>query len=345
MADIVVKRFHKSCPLCDCTHEVEERLRMTTAVIKGEEVTYEERFYFCANAEESENEYETAAMMNENLLRARNAYRKKLGLLTSEEIIEIRERYGLSQVDLARLLGWGEATIARYESKAIQEGAYDAMLRLIRDNPLCALDFLKKNKERFTEDKYLSIREKMMEQLDCYGKEFLTRQSLEGEYADFDVPSDSNGFTVLDIDKLETVISYFAERMDALYKTKLMKLLWYADVLCFIQTGRAMTGLVYRHEKRGALPVGHYRLMSLENLTVREEIHDGKEMFHIYPSEQTDCTLLTGEETEVLERVVKKFKTYRATDIVDYMHGESAYQRTALGEIIPFHLAKEIRAF
>ena len=102
---------------------------MTTITIKGKEVVYEERFYFCANADEDENEFENGAMTNENLLNARNAYRVKMGLLTSDEIVAIRESYGLSQVDLAKLLGWGEATISRYESKAIQDEAYDTMLK------------------------------------------------------------------------------------------------------------------------------------------------------------------------------------------------------------------------
>lgn len=101
---------------------------VTYRAIKGKEVVYEERFYFCANADEDENEFENGAMTNEKLLNARNAYRVKMGLLTSDEIVAIRESYGLSQVDLAKLLGWGEATISRYESKAIQDEAYDTML-------------------------------------------------------------------------------------------------------------------------------------------------------------------------------------------------------------------------
>ena len=113
----LIRKIHMSCPLCDKTHEIEERKRTTTIIIKGEEVTYEERFYFCANSDEDENEFETGTMTNENLLNARNAYRVKMGLLTSDEIVAIRESYGLSQVDLAKLLGWGEATISRYESR------------------------------------------------------------------------------------------------------------------------------------------------------------------------------------------------------------------------------------
>ena len=211
-ANTLLRKVHMNCPLCDKTHEVEERKRVTSIVLKGEEVTYEERFYFCANADEDENEFETGTMTNENLLNARNAYRIKKGLLTSYEIVEIRESYGLSQVDLAKLLGWGEATISRYESKAIQDEAYDTMLRLIKDNPLQALEFLKKNADKFTPLKRMEIKSKIVEKLDSYGKEYLTRQTFEGEYANFEEPSDSNGFTVLNIGKIEAIISYIAEK-------------------------------------------------------------------------------------------------------------------------------------
>ncbi len=344
--DVLLKKIHMDCPLCDKTHEVEERLRMTSIVIKDEEVAYEERFYFCGNADEDENEFETGTMTNINLFNARNAYRRKMGLLTSDEIIEIRESYGLSQVDLSRLLGWGEATIARYESKAIQDEAYDTILRLIKDNPLKALEFLKKNGEKFSDSKRHEIRGKMVEKLDSYGKEFLTRQALEGEYVDFEEPSDANGYTTLDIDKIETVVSYFAETMSNLYKVKLMKSLWYADALFYQRYGKSMTGLVYRHETMGALPVGHYSLMNLENLNVREELsftYDS--MLHVYPNERADYSLLSEEEKSVLDAVIRKFKECKASEIVEYMHEERAYKETENGEIIPFRLAGEIRGF
>lgn len=343
----LIRMIHMECPLCDTIHEIEERKRTTTTIIKGEEVTYEERFYFCANADEEENEFETAGMANENLLNARNAYRKKMKLLTSDEIVEIRENYGLSQVDLARLLGWGEATISRYESKAIQDGAYDTMLRLIKDDPLTALEFLKKNSDKFSASKRLEIREKIIKMLDSRGKEFLTRQTFKGEYAGFDELSDSNGYKLLDIDKLETVISYLAESMSNLYKVKLMKSLWYSDVLSFIRTGKAMTGLVYRHETMGALPIGHYSLMNLENLNINEEVSYNYDsvLLHVYPSRNADYSTLSDIEKEILDDVIRKFKNYKAAEIVNYMHEEKAYKITVNGAIIPFSLAREIRSF
>lgn len=285
-------------------------------------------------------------MANENLLNARNAYRVKCGLLTSDEIVTIRESYGLSQVDLARLLGWGEATISRYESKAIQDEAYDIMLRMIKDNPLQALEFLKKNKDKFSILKKQEIHSKIVEKLDSYGKEFLTRQTLEGEYVNFEEPSDSNGFVTLNIDKIEAIISYIAEQVSDLFKVKLMKMLWYSDVVAFIERGYAMTGIVYRHEPMGALPIGHYSLMNLENLNVQEEASPNYDsMLHVYPSRDVDYSILSDEEKAILDKVITKFKNYKASDIVNYMHEEKAYKETASGEIIPFSLAKEIKSF
>ena len=342
----LIKKVYMDCPLCDKMHEIEERKRVATLTIKGEEISYEERFYFCANADEDENEFETGMMTNVNLLNARNAYRIKHGLLTSNDIIAIRESYGLSQVDLARLLGWGEATISRYESKAIQDGAYDTMLRLIKDNPLKALEFLKKNVDNFSNSKRVEIRAKIIEKINDYGKEFLTQQALKSEYVNFEEPSISNGFVSLDIDKTEVIISYFGDAVTNLYKVKLMKMLWYADAENFKQTGRAMTGLVYRHEKLGALPVGHYSLMNLENLNVHEEEGSNYEsMLHIYPTPNIEYTILSKKEKNILDKVIKKFKNCKAKEIIDYMHEEKAYTQTTSGEIIPFTYAKEIREF
>lgn len=345
-ASTLIRKVHMDCPLCDKTHEVEERKRFATITLKGDKVTYEERFYFCANADDEENEFETGSMTNENLLNARNAYRVKHGLLTSDEIVAIRESYGLSQVDLARLLGWGEATISRYESKAIQDEAYDTMLRLIKDNPLQALGFLKKNADKFPDPKRLEVRSKIVGKLDSYGKEYLTRQAFEGEYASFEEPSDSNGFVLLDIDKLEAAISYIAEKVSNLFKVKLMKMLWYTDALSYKKNGVAITGLVYRHNEMGALPIGHYSLMHLENLNVREEVSINYDsMFHIYPNNGMDYSVLSDKDKSILDAVIRKFKNYKAQEIVDYMHEEKAYQETNPGEIIPFSMAKEIRTF
>lgn len=341
---VLIRKVYMDCPLCDRVHEVEERRRTATLLIKGEEVAYEESYFLCVNSED-ENEFEFAGMMNANMLAARNAYRIAHKLLTSDEIIAIRESYGLTQVELARLLGWGEATVARYESKAIQDEAYDNMLRIVRDNPLKAIEFLNRNRDKFSDLKRMQIRAKMEEKLDAYGKEFLARQILESKYVPFSEPSDLNGYKVLDINKIESVVSYYAQRVANLYKVKLMKMLWYADALSFKQRGTSITGLVYCHEAMGALPIGHHSMMNLDKINVVEEEGYDAVSYHFYPMPDLDMACLTQEDRGILDAVVDKFRQFSAQEIVKYMHQESAYLETGTGEVIPYGLAKMIREF
>ena len=341
----LISKIKMKCPLCDKVHEIEKRTRVAKTIIKGEEVNYEETYYFCLNSDEDENEFSTAKMENENLLNARNEYRKAHGLLTSDDIVAIREKYGLSQVDLAKLLGWGEATISRYESKAIQDDAYDNMLRIINDNPLAALDLLQKNNEQFAGIKKLAIKQKIMENLDEEGREYLQRKALESEYVEFEELSDSNGMMKLNIPKLELVISYYASKIKKLYKVKLMKMLWYADSLSFKFYGHAMTGLVYCHEDMGALPVGHYKIGGLQFVNMEEECDYENVKYHFLPNDKLDESGLSAEEKGILDKVIEKFESYTAQQIIEYMHDEIAYKKTDDKDIIPFSLAKQIRDF
>jgi putative zinc finger/helix-turn-helix YgiT family protein len=57
---------------------------------------------------------------------------RHLGVLTPAEISELREKYGLSRAEFARLTKLGEATIARWErGELIQNAANDLYLRLL----------------------------------------------------------------------------------------------------------------------------------------------------------------------------------------------------------------------
>ena len=343
---VLLRKLTTDCPVCGKYHEIGEYGRSAVTYIKNEAVEFEEHYLHCVNADEDECDFAPAAMFNENMMRARDSYRTKHGLLTSAEIVAIRESYGLSQVDLARLLGWGEATVSRYESKAIQDDAYDSMLRLMREDPLKAMDYLKRNSGSFSPEKYERIKDNIRKLLKAYGDEYLTRAALRSCYVEYDEPCDSNGMQILDIDKTEAVISYFAEKVKNLHKVKLMKLLWYADAVSFKQRGRAITGLVYYHEVMGAVPVGHHALMNLDKLNVVEESYSSESyMLHILPVRDCDYSILSREEKTVLDEVTKKFLNFNAAEISEYMHSEKAYIETETGDVIPFSLAAQLREF
>lgn len=60
---------------------------------------------------------------------------KRLGLLTPEEIINVRKRAGLSQNEIAKILGVGEKTYTRWESgQSLQNKSSDNLIRLVDMN-------------------------------------------------------------------------------------------------------------------------------------------------------------------------------------------------------------------
>jgi len=76
--------------------------------------------------------------------RALEMYRQMYGLLSADEIRSIRERFGLTQAELARLLRLGANTISRWEAgRNVQTASMDMLLRVIRDLP-GSLDYLRK---------------------------------------------------------------------------------------------------------------------------------------------------------------------------------------------------------
>lgn len=76
------------------------------------------------------------------------------GLLTPPEIKAIRERLGLSQVAMAKQLGIGDKTYARWESGlCVQNRSMDNLIRIADSNP----DIFLRIEERRNPDRYQDI--------------------------------------------------------------------------------------------------------------------------------------------------------------------------------------------
>jgi len=240
------------------------------------------------------------------------------------------------------LLGWGEVTITRYESKTVQDETYDNNMRMAFENPMFALDSLDKHKDRFAEERYKRIRKNITDKIEKFGNLYLKKQEINSHYINYHEPSDFNGYKELDIKKLANVIGYFSHFVNYLYKVKLMKLLWYADALHFRRYERSMTGLVYKHRPYGALPIAFDEIIYLPTVKVVEEIIYEDISYKIIPNKDINVSDFSLEELSVLEAVATKFKDYKAREIVEYMHKEKAYKDTEAHQIIPYSLAKEL---
>lgn len=130
MDDRYVCSVLTECSICGRTHEVEKWKGLSEAYVKNEHLYFEYYYFQCGDAR-----FISPDLKRMNEVLAYDAYRKKHGLLTSDEIVSVRKKYGLSQNDFSTLLDWGKATIKRYEMDHIQSRAYDTILRQVMDNP------------------------------------------------------------------------------------------------------------------------------------------------------------------------------------------------------------------
>ncbi|MGF6947860.1 putative zinc finger/helix-turn-helix YgiT family protein [Neobacillus sp. B4I6] len=340
----LVKRINYDCPQCDQYHEVEVYVQDTKSLIEGTIVEHEETYYYCPNEDE---EFTPAKVMNQNLLAARDAYRVNIGRLPSSKIRDIREMFGLTQKEFANLLGWGDVTVQRYESKTIQDETYDQKMRLIYENPQMALKELEKHEEKFDYERYLEIKEKITDLIKKKSLKYHKEQIVYASYVDYNEPSDSNGGTRLNLDKIKDVIHYLAHFSSRLYKVKLMKLLWYSDALAYKRYGNSITGLVYKHLPLGAVPIAHEDILDISRdaINIHEEYFDDYIAYRIESKTPVNLSYLSEEELDVLNEVIRKFDTVGSRKISDYMHEEEAYIYTKDNQIIPYSLAGKIKEF
>lgn len=340
----LLKRINYDCPQCDQYHEVEVYLEDTKSLIEGTIVEHKETYYYCPNEDE---EFTPAKVLNQNLLAARDAYRVKIGRLPSSKIREIREIYGLTQKEFANLLGWGDVTVQRYESKTIQDETYDQKMRLIYVDPQMALKELEKHKDRFNYDKYFEVKEKITELIKKKSLKYHKEQIVYASYIEFSEPSDSNGGKILNLEKVKDIIHYLTYFSTRLYKVKLMKLLWYSDALAYKRYGNSITGLVYIHLPLGAVPIAHEDILDIcsDIIKIHEEYFDDFIAYRIESEIPIGFSNLSKDELDVLNDVIRKFDHVGSRKISDYMHEEEAYLFTQNNQIIPYSLAGKIKEF
>ena len=95
--------MRKFCGNCEAMHEVIEHKEKREYEIKDTKVAAEITILTCSHCHEEVYDKETE-VMNDILLF--DAYKIKSNLLTSNEIIKIREKYNLSQATFSKVMGF-----------------------------------------------------------------------------------------------------------------------------------------------------------------------------------------------------------------------------------------------
>lgn len=324
------------CPYCDKEHELKIVDSNAECIIKGEKIEYVETSLLC----ETFNVYfDNGQMFDQNLLRARDSYRVKHNLLTSKEISDIRKKYGLSQADLSLILGWGEVTVTRYETKEIQNENYDEILRQINDDPYKLHDYFMLNKDKFDSKKQAKIAKKIFSiSTDVLQTNKRIEETLLMRH--YTVTDKDRGNQSINFSRILAVIQQLVNSGVKVYKTKLAKLLWYIDMINFKNNKKSITGLAYYHMTYGACPLGIDLILDSKSIEC-EEIEEEESTKYLIKSVDIDY-ILSEDEIESIKMVVDKFHEFSSSQIVEYMHKEKAYIETKEYEFIPYEYSKEL---
>ena len=150
------------CVSCQTMHNTKIIEKKETLAVKGKEITLTIPVRICEVCGEEILDEE---LDDSSLAMFYEEYRRLENLLQPSEIKAIRQRYNLSQASFAKLLGFGEKTITRYESGAIQDVCHDNLIRLM--DSLDSFSLLwKERKDRLSRREQAYIDNK----LDTYNK-------------------------------------------------------------------------------------------------------------------------------------------------------------------------------
>lgn len=128
------RRVHLDDACTNCGTLMKEARGRLKVPINGEEIGVPSASHLkCPRCSEIVLRFHEAKRLHED---ACEIYRRRHRLLSAHEIRAIRERFDLTQANLARLLRLGASTVSRWESgRNVQTAAMDVLLRLLRDLP------------------------------------------------------------------------------------------------------------------------------------------------------------------------------------------------------------------
>src|SRR5690606_40679202 len=124
-------------------------------------------------------------------------------------------------------------------------------------------------------------------------------------------------------------------------KTKLNKLLFYADFKAFKEYVVSISGVRYAHAPHGPVPDRYLNwfaaiLSNEPSLEIHEVEINGVSGDVLTAIEQPDLSVFSPDEITVLAQINSYLSRYSATEIREFSHEEVGYQQANDGELLPF---------
>ena len=282
-------------------------------------------YYLCRDSGE---QFTTTDIDELNMTQLYNQYRKKHNLPFPEEIKEIREKYGLPATKMSEILGFGINSYRNYENGEVPSQA-NARLIQIASDPSKFKDLVElsdvldeKQKDKLIKRIYLLIE---MQEANFFSFEF--QDYLLGDH----ISNEFSGFRKPSLERLTEMVIFFSVKLEP-WKTKLNKLLFYADFLNYKKTCFSMSGAWYRAINMGPVPNNFNSIF--EYMANKDEIDiwitefpNGAEGERFRPNKNRNFRpeLFSELELSVLGEIATIFKDTPTSDIIEISHKEKAW--------------------
>lgn len=331
------------CPYCK--KEVEYRIeKRDIKEFKGIEVNTFENVAICNECNE---DLYVNGIENENNERIFKIYRKIANIITPQDIVNLRNKYDISQRELTAILGFGKMTINRYERGGLPSKSQSDYIRLLIDNEIEFLNRVKAayEKNEISEKTYKKIVSNDVEKA-------ISKKEVQDnirKYLNVELNRDPdiyNGYKSLDLDKIENIISYIASKVKNLTITSLNKYLWYIDMLSFNQRSVAITGLTYQNQKFGPTIINkrYDEISLLDDKYQREDFETiNGNVTEIMSKDNFDLNKISDSEKKIIDSVIKLLKNKKVTEISEMSHKEDGWRKTERLEQISFEYAMNLK--
>ena len=252
-----------------------------------------------------------------------NQYRERYGIPYTDEIVALRERYGLSAAKMSAILGFGTNQYRLYEDGEVPSESNGKMIRGAM-NPRVFLDLVDSSRHQLTTKEYEKIKVRAEEVI---SKSFVWQDEQRAIRQVFRTPrGELNGFAPQSTNRLKNLLLYILGRMGDTFQTKMNKVLFYIDFLSYRERGMAISGLAYNAIEFGPAPQRWDRVYSAFDEVIPEQrlVRD-QESIALAATAEADMTCFSEQEKAVIDSVCEKMKNLSAHDISDLSHDEPAW--------------------
>lgn len=302
------------------------KVRTQKMTFKGEDFDIEYQYF---RDEESDADFTDDKLDKKNLDQVYDLYRAKHKIPFVEKIKAIREKYGVSAKLMSGILGIGTNGYGDYEKGSMPRVSLARSISSI-ENPYTFKNMIMLSQEFDGNEEKRQELIKKVEGIIRKEHDHKFFNELEEWILESHNVDEYTGFIEPDLNKFENMVIYFCEKIKP-YKTKMNKLLYYADFLNYRNNGRSITGMKYRAIQLGPVPLSYEaiyesmerdRLVSLE----RSAFEHGERVKFEKCLKPFDSSLFAAWEIKSMDEVCQKFNNVNGSKIILLSHDERGWK-------------------